>query len=332
VTVCVATLFRWNYADLGKPEDLGVAALVASDRMITAGDVEYEPAQLKVAHISKNAVIVIAGQYPMHSQALKEIVKRADIKAETSPETIANLYGKAIQKIRMQLAEDAILAPFGMNTDTFIAQQRDMSQSFVDRITTQLQEFQGPAIEALVIGMDRNQAEIWGVDYQGTIRCYDDVGFNAIGIGAGHASLSLMQIGYTNTWRFADALAATYNAKKVSETAPGVGTNTDIHLIGRHGWAPLWETAFTAVERIYKEFLEKQAKLRLDSIQELSKYLFSKEGEKPDGEAGQQPTGTDAQADAGPSSDAAEVARVEEMSDWQLTTDAIRIGQDGHSK
>jgi hypothetical protein len=217
--------------------------------MITAGDVEYEPNQLKVAYISKNAIIVIAGQYPMHSQALKELVKRADIKAETPPETIANLYGKAIQKIRMRLAEDAILAPFGMNTDTFIAQQRDMSAGFVERITTQIQEFQGPAIEALVIGMEYNQAEIWGVDYQGTARCFDDVGFHAIGIGAGHASLSLMQTGYTNNWRFPDALAATYNAKKIAETAPGVGSHTDIHLIGRLGWAELWPAASAAVER-----------------------------------------------------------------------------------
>jgi 20S proteasome alpha/beta subunit len=326
VTVCVATLFRWNYAPPGKPEDLGAAALVASDRMITAGDVEYEPNQLKVAYISKNAVIVIAGQYPMHSQALKEMVKRADIKPETPPETIANLYGKAIQKIRMQLAEDAILAPFGMNTDTFIAQQRDMSQGFVDRITTQMQEFQGPSIEALVIGMDFNQAEIWGVDYQGTIRCYDDVGFNAIGIGAGHASLALMQVGYTNSWRFPDALAATYNAKKVAETAPGVGTHTDIHLIGRHGWATLWDSAFTAVGRLYNEFLEKQAKLRLDSIAELSKHLFSKEGEKPDGEAGQQSSGKDAQADAGPSSDAAEAPRGNEDEETGGSKEADKEG------
>jgi 20S proteasome alpha/beta subunit len=241
----VATLFRWNYADFGKPEELGAAALVASDRMITAGDVEYEPNQLKVAHISPSAIIVIAGQYPVHTQALQDLIKPAQVKPESPPGTIAQLYSKAIQKIRMQLAEDAFLAPFGMNTDTFIAQQRDMSESFVDRITTQLQEFQGPDIEALVVGIDRNQAEIWGIDYRGTVRCYDDVGFHAIGIGAGHAALTLMQVGYTNTWRFYPALTATYAAKKVAETAPGVGAKTDIHFVGRRGWAPLWKEAYT---------------------------------------------------------------------------------------
>jgi 20S proteasome alpha/beta subunit len=184
VTVAVATLFRWNYADPGKPDDYGMAALVASDRMITAGDVEYEPDQLKVAYVSTNAIVVIAGQYPVHTQALKELIKSGQIKTETPPATIAQLYSKSIQKIRVQLAEDILLAPLGLNTDMFIAQQRDMAESFVKRISDQLQEFEGPNIEALVVGIDRNQAEIWSVDHLGIVRCYDDVGFHAIGIGA----------------------------------------------------------------------------------------------------------------------------------------------------
>jgi 20S proteasome alpha/beta subunit len=128
VTVCVATLFQWNYAAKGEPANHGICALVASDRMITAGDVEYEPQQLKVAYISPKAILVIAGQYPTHTQAIQQVAKQLRARSDSSPEMIAALYGKAIQKIRMQLAEDIYLAPFGMNTDTFVAQQRDMSE------------------------------------------------------------------------------------------------------------------------------------------------------------------------------------------------------------
>jgi 20S proteasome alpha/beta subunit len=294
VTVCVATLFQWNYSAKGEAPNHGVCALVASDRMITAGDVEYEPQQLKVAYVSPKAILVIAGQYPTHTQAIKQLTRQLRERPESSPEMIATLYGKAIQKIRMQLAEDIYLAPFGMNTDTFIAQQRDMSEAFVDTITRQLQEFGGPDTEALVVGTVEDRAEIWSIDSRGTARCFDDVGFHAIGIGAGHASLSLMQAGYTNAWLFANSLAATYSAKKVSETAPGVGTNTDIHMVNKFGVTKLWPDAFDNVERIYKKYCEAHTKLISESIQELHESMKSEKASGAD--TGEQSTGENAQA------------------------------------
>jgi 20S proteasome alpha/beta subunit len=303
VTVCIATLFQWNYAVKGEPNMYGTCALVASDRMITAGDVEYEPQQLKVAYIAPNAMLLIAGQYPTHTQAIQQVVKQLRSRPESTPETIAALYGKAIQKIRLQLAEDKYLAPFGMNTDTFIAQQRDMSQAFVATITQQLQDFDGPDTEALIVGTEEDRAQIWSVDYKGTSRCFDDVGFHAIGIGAGHASLSLMQAGYTNQWFFANALATIYAAKKVAETAPGVGTNTDIHLVNKFGAAKLWPAAFESLEKGYQKYREANAKLVLDAVQELHEAM---KAQSSDVETGQQTTGKNPQAEEGAGEDEAE--------------------------
>jgi 20S proteasome alpha/beta subunit len=306
VTVCIATLFQWNYAAKGEPTKYGVCALVASDRMITAGDVEYEPQQLKVAYISQKAILVIAGQYPTHTQAIQQVAKQLQERPDSTPETIAALYGKAIQKIRMQLAEDEYLAPLGMNTDTFIAQQRDMSEAFVASVTQQLQNFDGPGIEALVVGTEEDRTQIWSVDHRGTARCFDDVGFHAIGIGSGHASLSLMQAGYTNNWLFANSLAAIYAAKKVAETAPGVGTNTDIHLVNKFGVTRLWPEAFESLERIYQKYREAQSKLVLDAVQELHEAM--QQMKTPSVETGQQSTGEIAEGDDHPNPDPSQAA------------------------
>jgi len=311
VTVCIATLFRWNYASKGQPDDLGVAALLATDRMITAGpagDVEYEPQQSKVAYMTPKVILAVAGEYPVHTEAIATVGKQIEGKPDTSPQTVANLYGRAIQSIRQRQSEDIYLSPLGMNLDTFTAQQRDMSESFVHTITTQLQGFEGPSVDALVVGPGEGRVQIWSVDFRGTVRCFDDVGFHTIGIGSGHASLSLMQAGYTNTWLFPNSLAATYAAKKVAETAPGVGSSTDIHLVTRDAVTRLWQHAFDSLEETYRKYLKEHGELVQKSVNELHEKM-QKAGSNAEK---QQSTGEHSQADAGPSADAAKAARGDE--------------------
>jgi 20S proteasome alpha/beta subunit len=215
VTVCVASLFRWNYAHVGGQEQLGAAAIVAADRMITAGDVQYEPFQSKMAQINDRTLILVAGDYSIHSQAIKDLEKQVRKDNSILAESIAVVYGKAIQRLKRREAEDLYLAPLGLNTDTFLAQQKEMSESFVQMITNQLQAYHGENVEALIVGGSRDEnSHIYLVDTRGMVSCCDDVGFAAIGSGAWHARSRLMQAGYTNSQRFAAALAMTYAAKK----------------------------------------------------------------------------------------------------------------------
>jgi 20S proteasome alpha/beta subunit len=214
VTVCIAALFRFNYASPGDPVNHRVAAITLSDRMVTAGDVQYEPQQLKIAHVAQNVIIMIAGEYPVHSHAILTTAKQLRGNQSVSPYTIATIYGQSIQAIRQRQAEDIVLAPIGLNTETFLAQQRDMSDRFVDQVTNQLQGFGGPDVEALIVGTEDGNAHIYEVDRQGTVRSFDDIGFAAIGIGAWHAKSRLMQAGYVNTLTLAPALAATFAAKR----------------------------------------------------------------------------------------------------------------------
>lgn len=151
MTVCIATLFRWNYAPLGQPPKHGIAGFVASDRKITAGDIEYEPQQLKLSFITPRTVIMIAGDYAIHSEALRKLSKIVQNNAAFLPENVALQYGQQIQAIKRRYAEDLYLSPLGMNTDTFLSQQKEFSDGFVARITDQLQRYQGEPVEALIV-------------------------------------------------------------------------------------------------------------------------------------------------------------------------------------
>jgi hypothetical protein len=221
VTVCIASLFHWNYAMAPAEPDVGLVAITASDRMITAFDVQYEPPQLKVAFFG-TSLILIAGDFSIHTQALKETSEHLRGKGTAKPFDIALIYGRAIQAIKRRQAEDLILAPLGLNTD-----------GFVSRLTDQMQGYLGSDVEALVVGSDGTNAQIYSLDSRGTVSGMDDVGFAAIGMGAWHAKSRLMQSGYTNAFSYIPALSAVFAAKKNAEVAPGVGTATDMHLVFR---------------------------------------------------------------------------------------------------
>ena len=75
MTVCIATLFKWNYAAPGVPPKLEFAALTASDRMITAADIQYEPQQQKIAFFD-GTMILVAGDIAIHSQAILDTQKQ----------------------------------------------------------------------------------------------------------------------------------------------------------------------------------------------------------------------------------------------------------------
>ena len=90
MTVCIAALFRFNYAPtMASPPDVGMGALALSDRMVTAGDVQYEPHQLKIAQITSRTMIMIAGEYPVHSQAILATIKQVRGDSSMSPYNIA---------------------------------------------------------------------------------------------------------------------------------------------------------------------------------------------------------------------------------------------------
>ena len=274
MTVCVGTLFQWNYSSVGQPENWVTSGIVAMDRMLTAGDVQYEPAKLKLAQMTNSVIALVAGDYPLHSQTIIDARKLVQHSTDKSPENVARLYGKAIQRIKQREAEDVYLSPLGMNSDTFIAQQKEMSDAFIDRITNQLQSYQGEDVETLVIGSDGERVHLYLVDSKGIAHCMNDVGFAAIGIGAWHAKSRLMQMGYANTTNFAPALAATYAAKKSAEVAPGVGKqNTDIWLVFKDAVFPLWEDVAGPLQTLYEQYDKDRDDLVRKAVEQLQEII-----------------------------------------------------------
>jgi hypothetical protein len=273
MTVCIAALFNWNYGTAEGQFDWGKAAIVASDRMLTSGDIQYEPQQQKLAMAGTRTVVLVAGDISTHSEAIQRMHDKVPAGIAARPEDVALIYGREIQAIRRRISEDIFLSPFGLNTDSFIAQQKDMSEGFVSRIATQLQDFQGDDVEAIVVGMENDAVRLYCVNKFGVVNNCEDIGFAAIGIGAWHARSQFMQARFVNNWGAAQAFATVIAAKKAADIAPGVGKVTDFNLIFRHEVRRIWPNMGQKLEMLYAEFEDGRNVLVNKGIEQLQEFL-----------------------------------------------------------
>ena len=268
VTVCIACLSNWYFG----PGDLGRAAITVSDRQITAGDVEYEPPQLKVSFNTKRTIIMIAGDYTIHTEALHQTNRIIAATSETDPANIAEIYAGCIRDVKFRHAANIYLSPLGLKSDIFSG-QGDVSSDLLGSLADQVQRYGGPETSAIVVGADDFGTHIYLVDEKSRVSCHDDVGFVAIGLGAWHAKSQLMRARYTSQSPFATALALAYAAKKQAEVAPGVGIETDMFVVNRDGWMPVLAELKTAVEQLYNQYEIKINELASEQIAKLGAAL-----------------------------------------------------------
>ena len=273
MTVCIAALCNWNYAPPGMPPDWGVAAVTTTDRMITAGDIEYEPNQLKCCYMTPRVLVLIAGDFPTHSEAIS-MVQRALIGGgpELDVSFIASLYSDALMAVQTREAARKILTPLGLTLESFTNRQNELGPNQVAELTHQLQKFRGPETATIIVGSDDVRSHIYMIDEQGTLSCQNDVGFAAIGLGAWHAKSVFMSNRYVSKADFAYALGVSYTAKKTAEIAPGVGEATDIHYLNRYGWALLAPDIRHELSEAYNEFNAERQKLIITAIERLRKF------------------------------------------------------------
>jgi hypothetical protein len=225
VTVCVATMCdKWTI-------------MGASDRMLTAGDVEFEPQQTKVYTITSSIAIMWAGDSSLQAEITQKLQSVVSERIEAEPENwwkvedIANLFCDQYNRIRLRKAEAAILAPLGLNNDQFFEKQQHMAPQLVAKLATDLTNYAMPIVQAIICGLDKTGAHIFTVQNEHST-CLDTVGFAAIGAGYWHADSQLMFSGHTKYKPMPETLLSTYAAKKRAEVAPGVGRATDMFMIG----------------------------------------------------------------------------------------------------
>lgn len=127
MTVCVAVI------------SVDSAVLGMSDRMLTAGDVQFQPSSSKIWQLTNSITMMVAGDIGTQTEIHADVVKSVTSALTQQPkewlrvETVAEYYRHAYFGLQRRRAERRILEPLGLNTHSFLARQSSMDTDLVSK-------------------------------------------------------------------------------------------------------------------------------------------------------------------------------------------------------
>lgn len=206
--------------------------VVASDRMITIDEIEYEPDQTKAYPLATQTVALLAGEMAAHAVICPSVLE--GLHTNSPPgflvKGIAELYALEFSLHRRYLAEQEILMPHGLTMEDFLTRQKDMSHDFIRDISDALLNHRLHA-EAIIAGIDHTGAHLYKIIDPGVAVSFDTPCFAAIGTGRPHAESYFMVSGFNKNFTVAQTVYAVFSAKMKAEIAAGVGSKTDLMVI-----------------------------------------------------------------------------------------------------
>jgi hypothetical protein len=277
VTVCVAVICA-NSMVMGM-----------SDRMLTAGDVQFQPSTSKIWNLTTSIVMMSSGDVGTQSDIYTDVHKRVTAELRRNPsvwlrvETVAEYYRLSYFSLQRRRAEAQILGPLGLDSESFLIRQTSMEPDFVAKIGAELISFRMPDTGAIIASVNpvitvneepRAISPDIFVIQNGRVSCSDRVGFACVGAGAWHANSTLMLAGHTPSTRASKALFTMYAAKRRAEVAPGVGSETDTFVVtGLGGYSELRDEMMGAAAKAYAVNAKESARALAKAEKYLDEYI-----------------------------------------------------------
>ncbi len=156
----------------------------ASDRMMTSGDIEFEPkldfiikpilpapvsltfnANTKIYAVTTSIVVMTAGDSGLQSEIVQDVLFVINSKIQEnkthwlSIKEVADIYVEAYNRAKSRRAQQTIFAPFGLDQKKFIEQSNQISNQLLNEITKQIQRFESyfkemHGVETIITGID----------------------------------------------------------------------------------------------------------------------------------------------------------------------------------
>jgi 20S proteasome alpha/beta subunit len=256
--------------------DNGKKAVVAADRMITAEhlSIEFESEDAKIIQLTDKVVAMTAGDALIHT----EVFGAAKAKIDTSITLVSQVAEKvkeAFVEERKKRFEEEALKPRGLTLVEFYGgAHRTLDPNIIMRLDRQLEDSRLD-LQILIAGVDQNGAHLYHLVDPGTAQCFDSLGFAGIGSGYPHAMSVFIYNHFNPRMDLNKAVYLVYEAKRRSESAPGVGKEyIDIAIIG----SKIRFLSATELDQLKKIY---DAKIRLEKppeIEEMIKSLRWEEG------------------------------------------------------
>jgi 20S proteasome alpha/beta subunit len=126
-------------------------------------------------------------------------------------------------------------------------------------------------LSILIAGVDSSGGHIYRIDNPGRMEIFDSIGHCSIGSGELHAISTFVANDYNVDLDLNHVVALTYEAKRRSEKAQGVGEKSDFYIISKEGYTKLSEEIMMKLDNIYN----RQSKKDENVINEIEKQIES---------------------------------------------------------
>lgn len=266
----------------------------SADRMVTAGDIEFESSSPKILPLTTAIVALTAGDQNIQMQVYQKAYQMIAGEITSKPNVwidvrhAAEIYSQCFYGLRNKMIEDSVLSMYGLTFNSYISQQKKMSDKLIEKIDNRIaqQAYIWGGIKTIIAGVDTsiphvtqdNTSPHLFVVEDGEIFCHDKLGFVAIGGGSNHAESHFMLSNFTTTMISSSALLAVHQAKKKSEVCPGVGKKTDLFLIAGLGRFTFINTIYQQntlkkLDDLYDNYNEEIKNLSEDMEEQIASYL-----------------------------------------------------------
>src|SRR5882757_576609 len=152
----------------------------ASDRMVTAGDIEFEQEQKKIFILTKSVSIMVAGDLTIQADILHKVIARKNDQLREYPnewlgvKMVADWFYEELAEITRKRAAQAILHPLHLDWEKLSSP--NLAPELANQLAKELLQFQIASIQAVVMGIDESGAHLYEVNNQGVV-CQDWTGF-----------------------------------------------------------------------------------------------------------------------------------------------------------
>lgn len=267
MTVCIAAICSWP--------DGGLLIVGASDRMLSAHDIKFEPPQKKIYGFHEKAIALTAGD-PYAQIAINDEVSRVlALRPRKTIAEIAEQYAEAFSAYRRRAAEAKFLKPLGLDANSFMDRSQDFRSDLVSDLRLDMQRC-SLDVETIIAGVDDTGPHLFVITDPGVVSCADSVAFAAIGSGKTHADSHFMMSHHTRRTDSNAALVNTYIAKRRAEVTPSVGGATDMFFMGDEGYRELASDVQDAMSKQYDALEAKIAAATAAAISETSAFIASR--------------------------------------------------------
>lgn len=253
MTICVASIYG-----------NGQGVIMVADAMLTSDAlaIQFEQKTPKIIPLTDKCMVATAGD------ALRpvELIERAMPEIEKAKSPTVSEIVRCLERCYKQMRHDKITTEIlerrGIeNLEVFYQMQRQMIPDVAMTIQSEIDGYDwgGSGLDLLIGGMDSKGAHIHQLSNPGSSLPFDAIGYQAIGSGLPHAMTTFIANNYHSSMSLERALLIAYEAKKVSEKAPGVGSQiTNISIISDKGHKDMTEEHVTRLEEVYKLKLKNQ--------------------------------------------------------------------------